>query len=587
MVQKSYDINRARLISIKALAGLKHRDIGDELKCSPSTVSRYKKRLNQAGIVSASQIQDLSDDDFAKIIFSPNAVIFDSVKSQSSKVKILRKERITSDYLRPNYVNLANRLINERVKMQLLYVDYQNECEAQCKKIVCRATFYRYLGKAVKKLLPEDLYMIQDYAYGQYLAIDFAGDLFSLRASEKKYAICVFTWAASNYTFACFTPDMTTKSVVTAFAKAVKYFNCMPLIVLIDNAKCMVTKHITGQDPIFNQSFEYFMRQCNVSIEANNPRAPSSKGMVELSVRLIQDRVLPRMTENLDDKTNDAYDSELQELIEKYINNAGFRNNCTGTPRAELFTKYEKTQANNKPIVLPTYVEFKGLVIVGKSYTAKIDGVDYSVPYKYANKTVSVTKEGNILKIHYGLEVIAQHVVAQSNSKPVILDDHMPEHHKAVRDKRLKYPDAQSIINESIKYGSSCERYCKTVLSKYTFEERKSGLIKLLNTYKREDKSCYYIMNEVLDRLLTMEPTYWNNYSFEKLYKELFAYASSHNGQIQHQTEIVFEQEQKDIRNNPNLGFFRYQSKHSVNAEKAKRDVDLTDVIICDDEHLL
>lgn len=116
MVQKSYDINRARLISIKALAGLKHRDIGDELKCSPSTVSRYKKRLNQAGIVSASQIQDLSDDDFAKIIFSPNAVIFDSVKSQSSKVKILRKERITSDYLRPNYVNLANRLINERVK---------------------------------------------------------------------------------------------------------------------------------------------------------------------------------------------------------------------------------------------------------------------------------------------------------------------------------------------------------------------------------------------------------------------------------------------------------------------------------------
>ena len=33
--------------------------------------------------------------------------------------------------------------------------------------------------------------------------------------------------------------------------------------------------------------------------------------------------------------------------------------------------------------------------------------------------------------------------------------------------------------------------------------------------------------------------------------------------------------------------FFRYQSKHSVNAEKAKRDVALTDVIICDDEHLL
>ena len=96
--------------------------------------------------------------------------------------------------------------------------------------------------------------------------------------------------------------------------------------------------------------------------------------MVELSVRLIQDRVLKRMTENMP-WSLEEYDNKLQQFIEDYINNEGFRNNCTGTSRATLFEKYEKPKSSLENRILPKYAQFMGIYVVDKSYTLNLDNL--------------------------------------------------------------------------------------------------------------------------------------------------------------------------------------------------------------------
>ncbi len=572
MGRKPYDIDRVRTILTMCLTGTSHRDIADYVGCSASTVSNYKKLMNKANIVAAEQLKQLSDNDIARIIYHPNAVVVDSQKHQAKRVVLPRKTRITDEYLKPDYEAIASRIIDTHVTVQVCYRDYVDECKAKQLLPVSHTDFYNKVRLKKKSLLPKEMYMIQHYPLGQAIAIDWCGDKFSLNKDKKPYYICVFTWAATNYTFACFTEGQTTRCVCNAFAKAVKYFGCMPYLVIIDNAKSMVTKHKTGQDPIFNRSFENYMHDCHVSIEANNPRAPSSKSMVELSVRLIQDRVLKRMTENLP-WSIDEYNTQLQKFIEVYINNEGFKNNCKGTSRATLFQEQEKPRASSVSCVLETFKEFMGIYTVDKSYTVTIEGVKYSVKYEHVGHSVRVIKDENLYKIYYGLDLIATHVIAPQGSLPVIKEEHMPDDHKAVHKKRVKYPNAQSLITAAHNFSPVCENYCRTVLSAFTFEERKSGLIKILNEYNSRDRRFYNILDETLKKMLAQGKEFWNNYSFEEISKELSIYALTHNGNVERQTELNFEDGAKTDRDNTSMGYLRYaQSTTAANDQLTQDD---------------
>lgn len=560
MIRQTLDINRIRLILTMSLTGSSQRNIARDIGCSPSTVSRYRQRMEAAGIVAAEQLKVLSDSELAKVLFDGTSTVIDSKKYQETRVVVSRKSRITNDYLSPDYESVASRIIDTHVSVQVCYRDYVDECKLQSKLNVSHTIFYKRVREKIKSLLPKDMYMIQNYQFGQAVAIDWCGSRFSLKKDQNPYAVCVFTWAASNYTFACFTPDMTTRSVCNAFAKAVKYFGCMPFIVIIDNAKAMVTKHETGKDPIFNRSFENYMHDCHVSIEANNPYSPSSKQMVELSVRLIQDRVLKRMTENMP-WSLEEYDNKLQQFIEDYINNEGFRNNCTGTSRATLFEKYEKPKSSLENRILPKYAQFMGIYVVDKSYTVTIEGVKYSVDYNHIGHSVKVLKDDNLYRIFYGLDLIATHVIAPAGSLPVIKEEHMPEAHKAMYKKKQKYPNAESIITKAHQYGSICEKYCNQVLSNYSFEERKQGLICILNEYEKNPTLDYSILNKTLQTMLSQGSDSWNSEAFKRIYEEEKINSKSNNTSNDNKSSALPEDKSA-------LGFMRYSNTSSPNDVK-------------------
>ena len=69
MIRQTLDINRIRLILTMSLTGSSQRNIARDIGCSPSTVSRYRQRMEAAGIVAAEQLKVLSDSELAKVLF--------------------------------------------------------------------------------------------------------------------------------------------------------------------------------------------------------------------------------------------------------------------------------------------------------------------------------------------------------------------------------------------------------------------------------------------------------------------------------------------------------------------------------------
>ena len=281
--------------------------------------------------------------------------LHDIIYKQGKCLRPCKKESLTikqlsdnltqsSSVLQPDYQKFADEYFDRRRKVQFLYTEYLEQCSEQKKGCISRTTFYRHLNQIIKQQCTVKPIMKQEHVYGAELLIDYTGSTCNLLQSDgtfKSYSICVLILAASNYIYAELIPQQTCERTCNAISHALCFFGCRPSVLVSDNSKSMVLRHATGRDVILNPSFEYFLQRCGIILDANNPFSPTSKSSVKLSVRMIQERALPRLYTGAV-KPLSEYNRELLVLINQYINSVGFRNNCNGTSRKELFLKYEK-----------------------------------------------------------------------------------------------------------------------------------------------------------------------------------------------------------------------------------------------------
>lgn len=529
------DIKKVRAICMEVLGGYKHRNIAAKYNISPSLVSRFREHLANEGyfpgICSCSDVSSMTDLELAKIIY-PNVT---GLKNGS--VVVVGRPR--PDAFVPDFVYLANQVIDSKITRKLCFSLYLEDCEKENKRAISKSDFYRKLSFEIRKIIGTKVYMPQEHPYGQEVCIDFCGQTWAYIGTDKKLRhapIFVMTWSASYMTYACVVERQTTKCTCEAIGKAFQYFGYIPLTLQFDNGKAAVTTHIKGSETIFNDSFNEYMNRIKVPAISSNPRSPTYKSCVEAMVGVIERNILPIMNHDINLSLEEV-NCNLIRQVDKVINKARYREGSSRT-REYLFKTYETAKSRKFEGTIPEFYEHIPCLKVGSDYTVDVDGTKYSVPYTLAGEYVSASISGKQIRIMYELQVVATHTISDNGTHQIKLE-HMPESHRSVVEKKLKYPTAESIYATALSISESLYRFCKCLIQKMGFDNGKKGCIRLINRYR--SRSCVReLMDEAIDRTLNGDPRLWNSNTVLDNYKEVSKEAIFNNGKVAHQTELNF-----------------------------------------------
>lgn len=540
---KTLHPSELRAICTDHLTGSSYSRICQKRKVSTSTLYAVVSALKINAIGTVAELWAIDDARLMQIVYGENCDLNDKYVSISRKSP---QKAADPNTLQVDFQALVRRFSdNSSLTKEDLYRDHVLQARAQKLKSMARTTFLRRFREAICAHRGPNVYMHREHAFGDALQIDWCGTSFPITIDEKGTVrhcpVIVVAWPASYYVYAEIVSDLTTVNTIHALRRALIQFGCLPNRFVIDNAKSMVNKHQTGREAIFNASFEFFASQCGIQIDANNPYSPNEKSCVETSVRLVQQRVLSRMDTSLP-RFMDEANRELMEKVKLYINDADFRGGGDEDTRAILFLKHEKPAAREIDIALPDYIEHFPFLTVGPDYCVEIDKALYSVPYTYAGKTVSADICNNLVRIFNksGQEIAAHPQVPQG--KRSILTAHMPENHKVVKERELKYKTPDDIINEAASYSVVLASFCGAILAKGSFTEKKKGCIAILNAYKRHPLE-HPMLNEAVSRCLHFLPEpKLSSYAVMDEFKELSDFAQKHGGHFPRQQELSFTQ---------------------------------------------
>ena len=514
-----------------------NREIAKVCDVSRNSVFRLKCKIISLGVKQASEITELTDKEFFQK-FYPGIT-----------EKVCRVD--TSKTLYPNFKRYAALQLETKKTTNDMYNQYVNEATSQNLKSLSLQYFYSCIKEELDKIKQSapDYYLAQDFQYGNYLQVDFSGDVYKVNTFNGELNCClmVLCWPASYYVYAEFVTGQTTAESCRVIANAIqKYGNRIPALLTVDNAKCFVTKH-SGSEAIINKNFDEYMQSLNICVEAAPPYRPQRKSAVEYSVRLVQNMMCSIKSVFADTKkTLTEHNQLLQEHIDNTINKGPFRKDCNKT-RDYLFRMYELPACMMIPKV-PPYIGNISSAVVPRSYLVVVNQHEYSVPYLYIRKKVDIYVDNETVVIKYEGKEIARHIRTDGVGRTII-QEHMPQEHQNIVAKQKMYQTTDDVLNVAKTLDDGVYRFC---LSKIKYDTEHSSArnpntikccVAIINAYKRAPVKELFA--EACDSTLNLPPELWNSYKVRELYDQVLReYSSSKNQTVAHQTEIYIPNEE-------------------------------------------
>lgn len=509
------------------------RSIAKACRVSVNSVIRIKSRISELGITQISEITSLSNDELGKK-FYPGYYSFREKKSSENK-------------LIPDFKHIALKLLETKKEVKEFYDNY----EAQAKHKNLETFSFKYFCFRVKneiaaiKESEPDFYMAQSFPYGMYVQVDFTGDRYKVKTfnGTVECSMMVLCWPASYYVYAEFVTAQSTAESCRVLGNAFKKFdNRVPSIVVVDNARCFVTRH-SGSEAIINRNFEDYLQSMNICVEANPPYSPQSKSAVEYSVRLTQKLMSSiKGAFNETAKTLPEHNKFLNAKIEEVINKGPFRKSSDKT-RYFLFREYELPSCLITKKI-PVYQGDLNSVIVPRSYLITVNEHDYSVPFLYIKKRVDVYTGNDVIIIKYEGKEIARHKRTDGYGKTIV-PEHCPAMHQNIIKNNSIYSSTDDILRISKTLDDGVYRFCA---SRIKHDETKTPNAlnnrntinccrAVINKFKRSAFKDLY--SEACTSTLALPPELWNSYKVNELYEQVVrGYQNTKKVEQGHQTEL-------------------------------------------------
>jgi transposase len=260
------------------------------------------------------------------------------------------------------------------------------------------SSVYRFLHQLHALQVP-DVPMRLEFKPAEAAQVDFgAGPLLTdVHTGEVfKTWFFVMTLAWSRHQYAEFVRDQTIATWLGCHRRAFEAFSGVPARIIIDNAKCAITK-ACFYEPDVQRSYAECAEGYGFKIDACPPRDPQKKGIVESGVKYIKRGFLPlRDFRNLADANR-----QLQAWV---MNEAG--NRVHGTTRDMPLTRFaevEQSLLTPLPDVTPELASW-AKVKVHRDAHVQFQRNYYSVPFKLAGhalwlKATDVTTGCKLIQI--------------------------------------------------------------------------------------------------------------------------------------------------------------------------------------------
>lgn len=253
----------------------------------------------------------------------------------------------------------------------------------------------------------------------------------------------VMTLAWSRHQYAEFVRDQTVATWLSCHRRAFAWFGGCVSRIIIDNAKCAITKACI-HDPQVQRAYAECAEGYAFKIDACPPEDPAKKGIVESGVKYIKRSFMPlREFRNLADANR-----QLQDWI---MTDAG--NRIHGTTREaplKRFAEVEKALLLPLPAVLPEVAAW-AKVKVHRDAHVQYEYNYYSAPFRLAGSTLWLKATDTMVTLYREHEAVAAHVRATGRGLRRTVIDHMPPAAQA-----WQLQDTQWCLAQAEQVGPAC-----------------------------------------------------------------------------------------------------------------------------------
>ncbi len=326
---------------------------------------------------------------------------------------------------------------------------------------LCREHGYTGSYSAVRRMLgavaatrPPDATVRMQFAPGEAAQVDFGAGpkLYDTTRNEMRRTWCfVMTLCFSRHQTVQFVWDQTVATWLGCHRRAFEWFAAVPGRLIIDNAKCAITK-ACARDPLVQRAYAECAEGYGFKIDPCPPADPQKMGIVEAGVKYGKGNFLPlRQFRDLADLNAQARRWVLEE--------AGTR--VHGTTRELPLTRFAVEKALLRP--LPATAPDLGVwtkVRLHRDCHAQFDGCYYSAPFLLIGQDLWLRATDSAVALFQDYRQVALHPRGRRRGQRFTVRDHLP-------------PDAQAFfahdrdwcVERATRIGAACAELVTRLLA--------------------------------------------------------------------------------------------------------------------------
>ena len=329
---------------------------------------------------------------------------------------------------------------------------------------------------ALRGVQPPEVTVRLSFEPGEAAQVDFGAGpvLMHPDGRPRRTWAFVMTLCSSRHQYVEFVWDQTVATWLGCHRRAFEWFTGVPARLIIDNAKCAITK-ACAKDPRVQRAYAECAEGYGFKIDACPPHDPQKKGIVEAGVKYLKGNFLPtRSFRDLADLNAQARAWVLDE--------AGVR--VHGTTRAKPLALFELERVHLQP--LPAVAPDLGTwhrVAVHRDCHVQFERVLYSAPFTLAGKTLWLRATDAAVALYDELRHVVTHPRGRRPGERLTVRDHLPPQAQA-----FFAHDRAWCVAQAAKVGPACQRLVEHLLADRIVERLRAaqGVLSLGKPYGAE-----------------------------------------------------------------------------------------------------
>ena len=344
------------------------------------------------------------------------------------------------------------------------------------------SSVYRMVA-AIARSRPPQATVRLSFAPGEAAQVDFgAGPVLidPARGAPRRTWAFVMTLCFSRHQYLEFVWEQTVASWLGCHRRAFEWFGAVPARLIIDNAKCAITK-ACAHEPTVQRSYAECAEGYGFKIEACPPADPQKKGIVEAGVKYVKGNFLPtRAFRDLTDLNAQARQWVMQE--------AG--RCCHGTTGVAPLERFAIEQALMRalPAIAPDLGVWTRL-LVHRDCHVQFDYSLYSAPFALMGKRLWVRSTDTTVSLYDDGRQVATHPRLRKRGARSSVQAHLPPEAQA-----FFAHDRTWCLTQAQRIGPACTELVERLLSDRILERLRSvqALLRLAQTHSapRLEAAC-------------------------------------------------------------------------------------------------